>query len=849
MEGTFEVPLKLENQQVHKLNAMLHNGEIRNLALQRDTESDEGGRNEKDDTSMTARSLSGGDSYSSIFCACENGDLKALQEFFRNGIRTFAGISKIDVDKQDSDGFTPLMIAAACGRRACVDLLLRKKANVALKTKDQQVLAIHLAARAGSVEIVQKLLRIDPSLLNVKTKNGDTPVVYACMGAHLKVVKTLINAGADLNMKAQDGGTVLMIVATLEDSENDDWAHDDEIRSTIMEAILVARPDLVNATDSDGTTAMHLAAGFGISRCVETLLKYGADITLRDADGNTPLQLLMDMRHKNAPSFANPIGRASAEEILAKEWQRLEERSAKQILEIFGVNDEEDVGETLGSLKSTGNRRATKKKGRRGGRRKGRRGKKARAKKQETAQARRVGIACDGCYGPNDKHVREIVGTRYKCTVCEDFDLCENCFLNSLTDSKDVSTSKHGPGHAFVRLRMPTSRDDAVMPDPIVEETALADSKKKVKHRESIGDGVSDDHDEATSFRDDLKTKMSETCDDVTSERTEVDDVGSEPREAGSSDDDDDDDDSDRVEDDPPLLRTLLSSESGRDIGVEVRASSQLLSPESLTTEAGDKNAKSEDAGEWITVLKGGHYAKNSSTRERERPTIATTASPVHRVVSVSDAEKLSPCNEIFVSLTESRSEPPHRGSSFHRSVGVAAAKYSRGPPNDRSTGFTLSRRRPNESLPPAKAHCATARYSPLSPWPQRRSSVPIAGDLFRFKGLKNIYAGRHRPQSLLTRPPGFDDRTERTSLRWMHRLHPLASVLSLETEHYMSRRLNELSASQLDVLEDMHMNAVRMIREARLNLARSNEREKMISQLRLAKEKSACLSSLRDIP
>ena len=82
-----------------------------------------------------------------------------------------------------------------------------------------------------------------------------------------------------------------------------------------------------------------------------------------------------------------------------------------------------------------------------------------------------------------------------------------------------------------------------------------------------------------------------------------------------------------------------------------------------------------------------------------------------------------------------------------------------------------------------------------------------------------------------------------------MHRLHPLASVLSLETEHYMSRRLNELSASQLDVLEDMHMNAVRMIREARLNLARSNEREKMISQLRLAKEKSACLSSLRDIP
>jgi len=63
-------------------------------------------------------------------------------------------------------------------------------------------------------------------------------------------------------------------------------------------------------------------------------------------------------------------------------------------------------------------------------------------KHKQVAQVLHRGIICDGCNkGP-------IVGDRYKCTVCPDFDLCSTC--------EDVDDEKiHSQDHPMMKLRIP----------------------------------------------------------------------------------------------------------------------------------------------------------------------------------------------------------------------------------------------------------------------------------------------------------------------------------------------------------------------------------------------------------
>ncbi len=61
------------------------------------------------------------------------------------------------------------------------------------------------------------------------------------------------------------------------------------------------------------------------------------------------------------------------------------------------------------------------------------------------------GYACDGC------GLSPMVGTRYTCTVCEEFDLCEKCMphKNTLHDLAITGASDGGPPHPFRAVQPP----------------------------------------------------------------------------------------------------------------------------------------------------------------------------------------------------------------------------------------------------------------------------------------------------------------------------------------------------------------------------------------------------------
>ena len=117
----------------------------------------------------------------------------------------------------------------------------------------------------------------------------------------MRVVRLLLDAGADPNAARPDGATALFFAA------GNGHVH-------IVELLLKmkAEPD---AARRDGTTALGLAAQYGYARIAKLLLTYGADPDLLRADGTTPL--LFAAYYGHAEVVALLLVRAGADRSIA----------------------------------------------------------------------------------------------------------------------------------------------------------------------------------------------------------------------------------------------------------------------------------------------------------------------------------------------------------------------------------------------------------------------------------------------------------------------------------------------------------------------------------------------------
>ncbi len=92
---------------------------------------------------------------------------------------------------------------------------------------------------------------------------------------------------ATLSDRSLDGSTPLILAAK--------FGH-----STVVKLLLANRSDQpsVEAKDSSGNNALHLAAAGGHEATVDALLKAGASQTIKNGDGRTPPELARDNGHE-----------------------------------------------------------------------------------------------------------------------------------------------------------------------------------------------------------------------------------------------------------------------------------------------------------------------------------------------------------------------------------------------------------------------------------------------------------------------------------------------------------------------------------------------------------------------
>ncbi|CAH1991966.1 unnamed protein product [Acanthoscelides obtectus] len=130
-----------------------------------------------------------------LFIAAQNGHYKILVYLLAQGA---------EPDFRRTDGATPLWIAAQMGHDHIVAQLLKAGAFVDASRHDGAT-PLFKAAHKGHSAVVGELLKYKPSL-EILT-NGESALHAAAFSGSLTVCKQLIGAGADPNLKNQEGYT------------------------------------------------------------------------------------------------------------------------------------------------------------------------------------------------------------------------------------------------------------------------------------------------------------------------------------------------------------------------------------------------------------------------------------------------------------------------------------------------------------------------------------------------------------------------------------------------------------------------------------------------------------------
>jgi len=116
------------------------------------------------------------------------------------------------------------------------------------------------------------------NFLNMKNTDNQTPLLIASRKCFLSGMMVLVSTGSDVNTQDEDGSTPLHIACA-------------STHSIETVNFLIEHKANVNTQDNGGKSPLHIAAEEGCEDCIAVLLTNGACSRLLDSDGNTALHL------------------------------------------------------------------------------------------------------------------------------------------------------------------------------------------------------------------------------------------------------------------------------------------------------------------------------------------------------------------------------------------------------------------------------------------------------------------------------------------------------------------------------------------------------------------------------
>jgi len=185
-------------------------------------------------------------------------------------------------DLPDDVIYSELMIAARDGKSAQAETLIKGGADIHQKTNPYGFTALIISSMWGN-DGVTRLLLDNGARVNDKDDQGNTSLIYASQFGHIEIIRMLLTSSARVNDVNEDGKNALYNASIL--------GYDD-----IVELLISARSD-VNLKTKTGDTALIAAASWGHIDVVKRLVDAGADKTVRNAKGKTAMDMAREKQY------------------------------------------------------------------------------------------------------------------------------------------------------------------------------------------------------------------------------------------------------------------------------------------------------------------------------------------------------------------------------------------------------------------------------------------------------------------------------------------------------------------------------------------------------------------------